>query len=103
MWRATSKLIPKRLCRRPAPLPCWKTARSLATLRMRIDGLYMIYLRKANDNLVSHCKCDEAYISAPSQMDCPWCGCGWLFTCSHCRKAFTFAEAVEGDFALDQM
>jgi hypothetical protein len=28
-------------------------------------------------------------------MDCPWCGCGWLFTCSRCRKVFTFAEAVE--------
>jgi hypothetical protein len=28
-------------------------------------------------------------------MDCPWCGCGWLFICSRCRKAFTFAEAVE--------
>jgi hypothetical protein len=28
-------------------------------------------------------------------MDCPWCGCGWLFFCSSCRKAFTFAEAIE--------
>jgi hypothetical protein len=28
-------------------------------------------------------------------MDCPWCGCGWLFICSRCRKGFTFAEAVE--------
>jgi hypothetical protein len=28
-------------------------------------------------------------------MDCPWCGCGWLFICSRCRKAFTFAEGVE--------
>jgi hypothetical protein len=27
-------------------------------------------------------------------MDCPWCGCGWLFICSRCRKAFTFAEGV---------
>jgi hypothetical protein len=30
-------------------------------------------------------------------MDCPWCGCGWLFICSRCRKAFTFAECVEVD------
>jgi hypothetical protein len=28
-------------------------------------------------------------------MDCPWCGCGWLFICSRCRKAFTFAEGVK--------
>jgi hypothetical protein len=63
----------------------------------------MIYLRKANNDLISHCKCADAYISAPGQMDCPWCGCGWLFTCSHCRKAFTFAEAVEVDFSLEQM
>ena len=55
-----------------------------------------IYLRKANDDLISHCKCDpaDALISSPGQMDCPWCGCGWLFICSRCRKAFTFAEGV---------
>jgi hypothetical protein len=55
------------------------------------------YLRKANDELVSHCKCDktDALISSPGQMDCPWCGCGWLFICSRCHKSFTFAEAVE--------
>jgi hypothetical protein len=28
-------------------------------------------------------------------MDCPWCGCGWLFVCCNCHKAFTFAEGVE--------
>ena len=56
-----------------------------------------LYLRKANDDLVSHCRCSksEALISSPAQMDCPWCGCGWLFICSRCRKAFTFAEAFE--------
>jgi hypothetical protein len=56
-----------------------------------------VYLRKANDGLVSHCKCEkaDALISSPGQMDCPWCGCGWLFICGRCRKAFTFAEAVE--------
>lgn len=63
----------------------------------------MIYLRKANDDLISHCKCGDGYISAPAQMDCPWCGCGWLFICSECRKAFTFAEAVEVDFSLEEM
>lgn len=56
-----------------------------------------LYLRKANNDFVSHCKCDtvDALISSPAQMDCPWCGCGWLFICSRCRKAFTFAEGIE--------
>jgi len=56
-----------------------------------------LYLRKANDDFVSHCKCAkaDALIVAPCQADCPWCGCGWLFSCIRCRKAFTFAEVVE--------
>ena len=56
-----------------------------------------LYLRKANDDFFSHCRCHRgaARISSPGQMDCPWCGCGWLFSCSNCLKAFTFAEAVE--------
>ena len=54
-----------------------------------------IYLQKDNDDLVSHCQCKTALITFPPQMDCPWCGCGWLFTCIQCRKAFTFARGVE--------
>jgi hypothetical protein len=27
-------------------------------------------------------------------MACPWCGCGWLFTCIECRRAYTFAKGV---------
>ena len=53
-----------------------------------------IYLVKANDALVSHCKCREAMITYPPQGGCPWCGCGWLFTCIACRKAFTFARGI---------
>lgn len=53
-----------------------------------------LYLQKANDKLVCHCECDNAFITFPPQMDCPWCGCGWLFCCAKCRKAFTFAKAV---------
>ncbi len=58
-----------------------------------------LYLRKANDDFVSHCKCDkaDAWITSPGQMDCPWCGCGWLFICGRCSKAFTFAEAAAID------
>ena len=53
------------------------------------------YLKKYNNDLVSHCSCTDALISFPPQLDCPWCGCGWLFTCIKCRKAFTFAVAIE--------
>jgi hypothetical protein len=57
--------------------------------------LRIVYLKKANDDVVSHCSCGDGRVTFPPQMDCPWCGCGWLFTCITCRKAFTFAEAVE--------
>jgi hypothetical protein len=53
-----------------------------------------VYLAKDNGELVCQCSCREALITFPPQMDCPWCGCGWLFTCIECRKAFTFARGV---------
>jgi len=59
--------------------------------------------RQDNDDLCSHCSCDPAYITFPPQMDCPWCGCGWLFTCTRCRKAFTFARGVEVDESWQQL
>ena len=37
------------------------------------------------------------------QMDCPWCGCGWLITCSKCSKAFTYAEIRETDIPLIEL
>jgi hypothetical protein len=63
-----------------------------------------IYLRKSNDDLLSHCRCEptDALISSPGQLDCPWCGCGWLFTCSRCRMAFTFAQGVEIDESWEE-
>jgi hypothetical protein len=61
-----------------------------------------IYLTKANDDLVSHCRCQQALITYPPQMDCPWCGCGWLFTCIECRKAFTFARGIMVDESWEQ-
>jgi hypothetical protein len=54
-----------------------------------------IFLAKQSDDLVSHCRCAKALITYPPQQDCPWCGCGWLFTCQTCRKAFTFAVGIE--------
>ena len=62
-----------------------------------------VYLEKANDQLVSFCSCDRAYITYPSQMDCPWCGCGWLFACINCRMAFTFARGVEVEQTWEQL
>lgn len=53
-----------------------------------------IYLAKANNDLLSHCSCKDTLITHPPQLDCPWCGCGWLFSCIKCRKAFTFAIGV---------
>jgi hypothetical protein len=53
------------------------------------------YLKKASDDLISFCSCGDGRMAFPAQMDCPWCGCGWLFSCITCRKAFTFAKGVE--------
>lgn len=36
-------------------------------------------------------------------MDCPWCGCGWLFTCMGCGKAFSFARAVFVPETLEEL
>jgi hypothetical protein len=55
------------------------------------------WLAKANDDVLSHCRCAHAIAAGPTQLDCPWCGCGWLISCVQCRKAFTFAEVVEVD------
>lgn len=37
------------------------------------------------------------------QMDCPWCGCGWLISCSKCAKAFTLAEVRETDLSFEEL
>ena len=62
-----------------------------------------VYLVKESADLVCHCKCADALITFPPQMDCPWCGCGWLFTCIECRKAFTFARGVLVDETLEKI
>jgi hypothetical protein len=62
-----------------------------------------LYLRKLNDELVSHCRCDDAPVSTPPQADCPWCGCGWLLTCVRCGKPFTFARAVVVQESLEDL
>lgn len=50
------------------------------------------WIYKDSDQLVSHCRCDVGISGCLPQLDCPWCGCGWLFTCAKCRKAFTFGR-----------
>ena len=62
-----------------------------------------VYLVKDSDDLISWCKCPIALASAPGQLDCPWCGCGWLFSCVTCRKAFTFARGVVVDRTLESI
>lgn len=63
----------------------------------------ILYLQKANADLVCHCECSIADIAFPAQLDCPWCGCGWLFTCMDCRKTFTFARATYVEDWLNTM
>ncbi|MEW4455468.1 hypothetical protein AB1L30_22555 [Bremerella sp. JC817] len=63
-----------------------------------------LFLKKANDDLVSHCKCSPSvWIAGPGQLDCPWCGCGWLFICPQCRRAFTFAVAESCDLTWEEL
>jgi hypothetical protein len=61
------------------------------------------FLVKANDQLVSHCTCTAPLASCSSQLDCPWCGCGWLICCQECGKAFTFAKVIQTDLTYEQI
>ena len=63
----------------------------------------IIYLVKDSNSLISHCYCKTARIGSPGQASCPWCGCGWLFSCTKCRKAFTFARAEKIDASWEEM
>lgn len=55
------------------------------------------WLAKANDSVISYCTCEHSLAAMPGQLDCPWCGCGWLISCAKCDKAFTYAQVVEVD------
>ncbi|MEG8025347.1 hypothetical protein QP162_14740 [Sphingomonas aurantiaca] len=57
------------------------------------------YLEKANNETLSFCQCERGLASIPGQLDCPWCGCGYLIACTYCRKAFTYARVVEIDLS----
>ena len=64
-----------------------------------------LYLAKADEQPLSHCSCPagQAFIAGPDQLDCPWCGCGWLFSCIRCRRAFTVARVVETRRSLAEL
>jgi len=61
------------------------------------------YLVKASNAVLSHCNCDAPLAAGPGQLDCPWCGCGWLISCIECRKAFTFATVVDVDLTYREI
>ena len=63
----------------------------------------IIYLVKDSNSLISHCYCKTARVGSPCQISCPWCGCGWLFSCIECGMAFTFARAKEIDATWEEM
>ena len=62
-----------------------------------------IYLAKVSTDLVCWCNCAEALMAFPPQENCPWCGCGWLFSCIECRKGFTFAHGVSVDESWEDL
>ncbi|RYZ15133.1 MAG: hypothetical protein EON61_01070 [Alphaproteobacteria bacterium] len=55
------------------------------------------YIAKSSNDVLSHCTCEGEIAAGPAQLDCPWCGCGWLISCMECRKAFTFARVIDID------
>jgi hypothetical protein len=58
---------------------------------------------KANDDVLSHCSCVDPPAMSTGQLDCPWCGCGWLISCAKCSKSFTFAVVRETDIPLIEL
>lgn len=61
------------------------------------------YLFKASNDGISFCRCEDAPASLGGQLDCPWCGCGFLFSCHSCRLAFTFAEVSTIETPLEDL
>lgn len=62
-----------------------------------------LWLVKSRDSVCCHCRCKRGLISGPDQLDCPWCGCGWLFSCLKCRRAFTFARACTVTQTIEEL
>lgn len=62
-----------------------------------------LWLVRDSQDLINWCTCEIGIAGSLPQLDCPWCGCGWLFSCIQCRKAFTFARAAFVDMSLDEL
>lgn len=63
----------------------------------------VLWLKKSRTDVCCHCRCTSGIVGGPGQLDCPWCGCGWMFFCIKCRKGFTFARAVRIKRSLDDL
>jgi len=61
------------------------------------------FIFKANDRVLSFCDCVGEPAMSTGQLDCPWCGCGWLIACSKCSRSFTFAEVRETEIPLAEL
>ncbi len=61
------------------------------------------FLFKANDDVISHCRCLGEPAMSTGQLDCPWCGCGWLISCSKCARSFTYAVVRETDIPIVEL
>lgn len=58
---------------------------------------------KANDNVLSFCRCEGEPAMSSGQLDCPWCGCGWMIACTKCTKSFVFAQVRETEIPLIEL
>ncbi len=58
------------------------------------------YFFKANNDVLSFCACEDEPAMSSGQLDCPWCGCGWMIGCTKCSKSFIFAEVRETELSL---
>lgn len=61
------------------------------------------FIFKANNDVLSHCACENEPGTSTGQFDCPWCGCGWLISCSKCGKAFTYAIVQNTDVSMIEL
>ena len=73
------------------------------TFWRRKEATKQKFLFKANDDVLSFCSCENQPAMSSAQLDCPWCGCGWMIACSKCSKSFVFAEVRETDIPLVEL
>jgi hypothetical protein len=62
-----------------------------------------LYLFKSSNHLHSDCTCIHSPVALPRPSMAPWEGEGWLFTCAHCQRPFTFARAEPLDRPLEEI